>query len=479
MGSGVGDRPRTAHARRWFIGVTGTMTAVHPLLPTGARAVLYFSVSALTVLPIAWLLRRLRPGDRLAWWLLLTAMSLLTAGNSVTAFGGAAQRGRAELLITLAHSTLLAAAVTMAMRRGRRDVGGMLDVSVAAIGLAGLVWTALLFPHLTAMDVAAGEQVALLVSILVLAGVLGALVRVWLVSGRGIRALRLFIVALICALAGNLFLGMTSASMTLARPAWIEVFFLVAYACVGLAPLDPSVHELLTPGQAPRDGLSVRRLVFLGVALVVAPVAGGLREMLGLPADGPLLALGSALVAPLVMIRVGRLVAERARAEEALRHQATHDLLTGLPNRVEFLARLGAALERERAAGRPSVVVLFCDLNGFKQVNDRLGHLAGDRLLTEVGARIGAGLRAGDTLARYGGDEFLVLCEDPFQWDAAQRLTAYIEGALTAPFPLAGESVLVSASVGAVLSDGDLAAEELIRRADQAMYVAKHQLRVR
>jgi GGDEF domain-containing protein len=141
------------------------------------------------------------------------------------------------------------------------------------------------------------------------------------------------------------------------------------------------------------------------------------------------------------------------------------------------------------------VVLLFCDLNGFKAVNYRLGHLAGDQLLAGVGARIRAGLRSGETLARYGGDEFLVLCEagaglseaglpgsglseggsseGRAQEQAALRLHAHIERALDEPFDLAGERVRIGASVGAVISDGSLDADELIRRADQAMYAAK------
>jgi diguanylate cyclase (GGDEF)-like protein len=473
MGWLVGKETGAGLGRRWFVGVTGSMTVAHPLLPTDVRSVNYLLVSAVTIVPISWLLRRLPRRDRRAWWVLLGAMSLLTAGNGLTAFGGVAQQANAELLVTLAHSALLVAAATMALRRGRNDVGGMLDVSVAAIGLGGLLWTALLFPRLTAMGSSVGEQVGLLVSILVLSGVLGALVRIWLVSDRRMPALSLLVVALMLALVGNTILATTTGSMTVGRPGWIEMFFLLAYICVGLTPLDGSVFELLRPGPAPADGLSVGRLIFLGAALVVGPVAGGFREIAGLPADGPLLALGSLLVVPLVMIRVGRLSAERTRAEAALRHQATHDLLTGLPNRGELLARLDAALDRERDTGRPRVVLLFCDLNGFKAVNDRLGHLAGDQLLTEVGARIRAGLRGGDTLARYGGDEFLVLCEDDAQQQAALRLGAHIERSVQEPFRLAGEQVRISTSVGAVLSDGDLRADELIRRADQAMYAAK------
>jgi diguanylate cyclase (GGDEF)-like protein len=124
------------------------------------------------------------------------------------------------------------------------------------------------------------------------------------------------------------------------------------------------------------------------------------------------------------------------------------------------------------------VVLLFCDLNGFKGVNDRLGHLSGDTLLTDVAARIRNGLRAGDTLARYGGDEFLVLCEDDAQEAAARRLTEHIAEVLGEPFELAGERIAMTASVGAVRSGGDDRADDLIRRADQAMYAAKQARRI-
>jgi diguanylate cyclase len=289
----------------------------------------------------------------------------------------------------------------------------------------------------------------------------------------------LFVVALLAALVGNTVLSMTTGSMIIGRPGWIEMLFMLAYVCVGAVPYTASVAELQRPGPTPNDRLSAGRLAFLGGAVAISPVAGGIREMAGLPADGPLLALGSLLIAPLVMTRVGRLSRDRERAQAALRHQATHDPLTGLPNRAELHARLAAALERQRAGGRSSVALLFCDLNGFKAVNDRLGHLAGDQLLTEVGARIRAGLRDGDTVARYGGDEFLVLCEDAEPERAADRLTAHIEQALAVPVRLAGGTVTVSASIGAVRSDPADRADDLISRADQAMYAAKQLARSR
>jgi diguanylate cyclase (GGDEF)-like protein len=385
----------------------------------------------------------------------------------------------AEIVVTFGHASVLAAAISLVWRRGRNDIGGLLDVSVAAIGLGGLLWTTLVYPRLLALHTGPAEQAALLLSILVLAGVLGALIRVQLVAERRLPALSLLVAALVLALVGNVILAMSTGTMTTGRPGWIEIFFMVAYIAVGASPLHPSVHELAEPGPAPADRLSTGRLVFLGAAVVVNPVAGGVREMIGLPADGPLLALGCLLVAPLVMIRVGRLAHQRQRAEAALLHQATHDTLTGLPNRAELLTRLDAALAEERVRGRPDVVLLFCDLNGFKQVNDRLGHVAGDRLLAEVGDRIAVGLRSRDTLARYGGDEFLVLCTDPAQEAAVVRLCAHIEGALARPFRVAGQDIEIGSSIGAVISAGDRTADELITRADQAMYRAKQLHRLR
>ena len=468
------------HRRLWcYAGITGGVTAAHPFLPADQRPITFVFISACTVVPLSEIFRRVPGRDRLPWGLLLTAMGVLTLANAVVAIGGPAQRPVADALITVGHSALLASAVTLVLRRGRSDLGGLIDVSVAALGLGCVLWTALLFPRQTALAVPAGAQLALLVTILVLSGVLGALVRIWYVAERLLPAVTLFVVALLTALVGNTVLAMTTGSMTFGRPGWIEVLFLVGYVCVGAVPYTASVTELLRPGPAPRDRLSARRLAFLGTALAINPMAGGIREIAGLPVDGPLLTLGSLLVAPLVMVRVGRLASARERAEAALRHQATHDPLTGLPNRAELHTRLAAALTREQAAGRPAVVLLFCDLNGFKAVNDRLGHHAGDQLLIEVGARIGAGLRAGDTLARYGGDEFLVLAADDDPAAAEARLTAHVHRALAEPFRLAGEQVTVGASVGAVRSSGRVGADELISRADQAMYRAKHLARSR
>jgi diguanylate cyclase (GGDEF)-like protein len=157
----------------------------------------------------------------------------------------------------------------------------------------------------------------------------------------------------------------------------------------------------------------------------------------------------------------------------ALAHRATHDLLTGLPNRALFLDRLGHALTRASRAGQ-TCAVLFLDLDGFKEINDSLGHAAGDRVLAATAERLQACVRAADTLARLGGDEFVILLEEVADNEAASQVAERLGEALSRPFPVAQRAVAVSASVGIALSvSPDDRPEDLLRCADVAMYRAK------
>jgi len=170
---------------------------------------------------------------------------------------------------------------------------------------------------------------------------------------------------------------------------------------------------------------------------------------------------------------VGRDVTERRTLEARLEHQAFHDPLTGLPNRRLFVDRLGQALRRiTRKQNR--VAVLFMDLDGFKVVNDSLGHDAGDRLLVEVTGRLKGCLRPEDTLARFGGDEFTVLIEDVEVPDGAVRVAERIVEELRDPFTLDGRELYVAASIGVGLGSGNTRdPDKLLREADMAMYRAK------
>jgi diguanylate cyclase (GGDEF)-like protein len=158
--------------------------------------------------------------------------------------------------------------------------------------------------------------------------------------------------------------------------------------------------------------------------------------------------------------------------EYDLRHQALHDGLTGLPNRKLFLDRLEHAMTRARAAGE-SAAVLYLDLDGFKKVNDSLGHNAGDALLRTTAERLTGALRAHDTVARLGGDEFAILLEGADE-QAAEHYAQSCLDALTQPFVVHGRKAVVSVSIGIVTRIAAYTdAEEVLRNADVAMYAAK------
>jgi len=161
-----------------------------------------------------------------------------------------------------------------------------------------------------------------------------------------------------------------------------------------------------------------------------------------------------------------------AEREAELHHQAFHDRLTGLANRALFVDRVAHALELHRRDRRP-LAICFLDLDGFKAVNDKLGHSAGDDLLKEVSARFTEVLSGADTLARFGGDEFAVLLED--RTDAVQVAQALL-GSLRKPFTFGHREMSVLASVGVAqvgLLDLTPSVEDLLMRADLAMYVVK------
>ncbi|TNM68394.1 EAL domain-containing protein [Deinococcus radiopugnans ATCC 19172] len=250
------------------------------------------------------------------------------------------------------------------------------------------------------------------------------------------------------------------------RPLYTLAPYLGLIVCFAMA--------LLTHGE---DTLAARGVLWgtAGVTLLVAA-----RQLAALTDNAALTAQLAALNATLesrVTARTAEVERGRAQLEAhalELAWQAHHDSLTGLPNRAGFLTALGEAVERQQApaeAGLPAdlLAVLFLDLDGFKGINDTLGHTVGDQLLIKVAARLRGAQQPGEFTARLGGDEFMVLTSQPPQARARQVLELF-----TAPFDLSGRPVRISASVGvSVYPDSGQDAESLYMHADVAMYEAK------
>jgi diguanylate cyclase (GGDEF)-like protein/PAS domain S-box-containing protein len=175
-------------------------------------------------------------------------------------------------------------------------------------------------------------------------------------------------------------------------------------------------------------------------------------------------------------------ITERAEAQAILAHRATHDPLTGLPNRDLLAERVQRAAARYRRRGCPPPVLMLLDLDRFKLVNDGLGHQAGDRVLVELADRLRGVVRAEDTVARLGGDEFVLLCEDVADATAALVLAHRVAEVVEAPVTVEGRPCSVGASIGIRVVDDASDVDTLLADADAAMYLAKAErgrLRVR
>jgi diguanylate cyclase (GGDEF)-like protein len=219
-------------------------------------------------------------------------------------------------------------------------------------------------------------------------------------------------------------------------------------ALVGVRETAPDVPVVVLSG-SPDEGLAVRTVQEGAQDFVTKEGADGQR-------------IGRSMLYAI----------ERKRVERELEHHALHDALTGLPNRTLFLDRTQHALARLRRKGG-NCAVLFIDADRFKVVNDALGHEAGDRLLVELGERLTAALRPGDTVARLGGDEFTALCEELTATEEAVGIAQRVLKALETPFNIDGQEAFLSVSVGIAVAGADGDAQGIIRDADIAMYRAK------
>lgn len=471
----------------WYAGLGAVAILAYWFAPDGIpEDIIYAALGASCLVAIATGVRRHAPGRRAAWLLMLVGLSFWVVGDGVSSWyqdiaHNDAYPSWADACYLAAYPILAIALLLLIRgRMPRRDVGGLLDSAILAIGLAILSWVMLGRPTI---DAAGSSFAAAAVGIAYPAAdifLVGMLIRLITTPGGRTPAFRLLMGAVTLLVAGDT----TSAALglwTSTNTAIYDVIWLTSYVVWGTAALHPSMATLSEPSQGEAGGFTRRRLVSLALAGLIAPGIMIVQKIVGVPIDTWAMAAGWVLLFLLVVARMNVAISqavaanrERERLQVDLAHQAAHDSLTDLPNRARAMSGIEAALLRAQRSGA-ILGLLFIDLDGFKAVNDTLGHRAGDAVLRVIADRLRAAIRGGDLVARLGGDEFVVLLESVGTESDSVLVAERLMGTIALPILLAdGRQARVGASMGLAISqDGSTNADHLLHDADTAAYRAK------
>ncbi|GAB7046484.1 GGDEF domain-containing protein [Catenuloplanes indicus] len=440
--------------------------------------IVVYLIGYLALCAVAWIaaLRRESGTPRRPWVLVAVAATLWFAGdvaNTVSyLYESGVWRYLGHLFWLSGYPVIAAALLGMARRRAAgRMRGAVLDALTLTMAAAAAIWRFIVEPLFDpAYSVLENVipalyplgDVVLLAATLIIALSPGA---------RGVPT-RLLLALPMLYLTVDLSLNVV--------PAWLPDFdvarigtplIMFGVALIVAARLHTGHAELTRPNPAV-SALHPARVVFLGLALMTAPALTVLEG--GVSRERLIALIATAVCAGFVLARFTIAVREQEHAQAQLAYQAHHDPLTGLANRTVLDDRLTGTL-----TGGP-VALLYCDLDGFKEVNDTHGHEAGDAVLTAIAARLSETVRGTDLVARLGGDEFVLLCPG-LDATAATQLAERVLDQVARPVPFRGTGLTVGVSIGIASYGHDLpdSAATVLRAADAAMYQAKHRGRRR
>ncbi|MEA2579340.1 MAG: hypothetical protein QOE83_232 [Actinomycetota bacterium] len=465
---------------RWLLlaGVAAVAAYLLVVQPGTVQLLFYDGIGLVAVIAMLVGIHRNAPSAAKPWILTAGGLGLFVAGDFGYSFYTIvlhvpAPGASIVDVFYLGGYLMLALGCAAFMRSlGGKDRDAFLDAGITTIGGAIIMWALVQAAGVPSTGPVIGRIVlaAYPVCDVVL---LAMLVRLALVPAVRSGAFWLVIMGFSFLLLGDLVYALLAQGDYQAA-GLLDATWLLSYLAFGVASLHPQMGRMIeakiSGGPQP---LGWRRILLIGTALLVGPAVTLIRDWGSTGSGSAPLAVASALIAVLVLWRITRATRERQHAEIQLRFMALHDELTHLPNRALLRERLELALARARRA-EGMVAVIFLDLDGFKHVNDGLGHDVGDQLLGQAAVRLSEAVRPTDTVARFGGDEFVVLADDVGSHEGARALAERLRISLATPFHLAGQEVFVSASLGIAIADEpDVSPEALLQHADAAMYRAK------
>lgn len=473
---------------RWwqaYLGAGGLALAIYFALPSGLiQDVLYVLIGVSSVVTILIGVRLHRPAHSLPWLLMAVGQLLWASADGLYSWYEDVRRvapfpSPADGLYLLAYPLLAAGlAGLVRLRRQGRDVAGLIDCTIVTVGFGFLSWAVVADPIINGTGASLTDRliaVAYPVGDIVL---LALLVRLITSSGVRTTAFWLLTAAVVLMIAADTMFAATDIFGD--YNAVLDAFWLASYVLWGAAALHPSVSRMSQKDETERPPFSRARMVALTVAVLLAPLTLAVQLTFGLSLDTWAVVVSSMALFLLVVARMGMAIREvvatasqRDRLQRVLSHEVAHDSLTGLANRASVLGQIESALHRGQRAGTLSAL-LFIDLDRFKSVNDKFGHLVGDEVLCETARRMRAAVREGDTVGRLGGDEFVVLLELLRSETEAVDLADRIVEALAAPITVGGVTITGGASIGIAYSmDAGTNARRLLHEADVASYRAK------
>jgi diguanylate cyclase (GGDEF)-like protein len=463
----------------WVVGIGLALLPVYLWVLQDLAADLFFNAFVAAVLAVGVVAVSRLPRHRSAWGWILGGQILFLVGD--LGFTYVTYYTDYETSFTFADyfylagypSTAIGLVLLLRVQGPLKDLGGLVDGAIVAVGSGVFLWVYLIEP--TAGD----ETLSVADRLIGCAYPAGDLLLITIGAQIAVRQLRrgtpfwMLTAALVVMLAADLGYTYQSLYTNYSTGGLLDAGWWVSYLLVVAAAVHPDAFKLSDPlPERDQPRLTVSRLVVLGAITLASPVLLAVRAGLGESMEIPALLGGTMVMFALVVLRLVLVTRELEVSRSRLLHEATHDALTGLSNRVVFADRVEAALARRQPPGSHAAV-LCIDLDDFKAVNDSLGHGAGDRLLGIVADRLSALLRPGDTVARLGGDEFAILLESvPVEAasNVARRVIETIGQAVDVGVDL---RFFTNASVGIAFGDQSGDVDAVMRDADIAMYLAK------